>query len=74
VRGWITGELVGVNSSPRRVSVQRSPSGIVTLIARALTSGATSLLMAAYSHASRRRVVGGWLAIRPSVRYGRYRR
>src|SRR5690242_21728542 len=36
-----------MNSSPRLVSVQRSSSGIVTLIARALTSEAASPLMVA---------------------------
>src|SRR3954452_7841275 len=44
--------VVNKNSSPRRVSLQRSASGIVTLIARALTSTATSLLMDAWWHAN----------------------
>jgi hypothetical protein len=42
-----------VNASPRQVSIHRSASGIVTLIARALTSGVMSLPMAAFRHASR---------------------
>src|SRR4051812_13296999 len=45
--------VVSWNTSPRRVSVQRSACGIVTLIARALTS--RSLLMDGCSHANRRR-------------------
>src|SRR3954454_11891791 len=44
--------VVSKNSCPRRVSLQRSASGIVTLIARALTSTATSLLMDAWWHAN----------------------
>src|SRR5256885_6037473 len=43
--------VVSMNSSPRLTSVQRSSSGIVTLMARALTSGPTSLVMDASSHA-----------------------
>src|SRR5689334_5074930 len=37
--------VVSMNSSPRLTSVQRSSAGIVTLMARALTSGPTSLPM-----------------------------
>ncbi|MEE3919202.1 hypothetical protein V2I01_15125 [Micromonospora sp. BRA006-A] len=35
----LTLSVVSVNSSPRRVSVQRNSSGTVTLMARALTAG-----------------------------------
>src|SRR3954453_10791371 len=56
--------VLSMNSSPRRVSVQRSASGTVTLMARALTSGASSMLMAA--RLSRRHAPRFHRARRPS--------